>query len=156
MSSGSPHARNCRNPLRRKTFPDFRFSEVKTSEKQKSRSRKNRSQHFGFSEVLTSENRTQVIPQANQPRIFGYDRRLSAAAEPNLISAKRDRPGQIIFCLGRFHENRSQIETHFDTAANRHRRTLCGASVRAGDSPDACCETSSEDMHLEKGTTVQF
>lgn len=29
--------------------------------KQKSRSRKNRSQHFGFSEVLTSENRTQVI-----------------------------------------------------------------------------------------------
>ena len=60
-SSGSPHARNRRNPLRRKIFPDFRFSEVKTSEKQKSRSRKNRSQHFGFSEVLTSENRTQVI-----------------------------------------------------------------------------------------------
>ena len=50
-----------RNPLRRKTFPDFRFSEVKTSEKQKSRVPKNRSQDFRLSEVQTSENRTQVI-----------------------------------------------------------------------------------------------
>ena len=89
-------------------------------------------------------------PSADQPRIFGYDRRLTAAAEPSLISAKRDRPGQTIFCLGRSPENRSQIETHFDIAANRHRRTLCSASVRAGDSPDTCYKTSSEDMHLEK------
>ena len=42
-------------------IPRLPILEVKTSEKQKSRSRKNRSQHFGFSEVLTSENRTQVI-----------------------------------------------------------------------------------------------
>ena len=50
-----------RTPLRPKTFPAFRFSEVKTSEKQKSRVPKNRSQDFRFSEVQTSENRTQVI-----------------------------------------------------------------------------------------------
>ena len=37
MSNASPPAPYRRNPLRRKTFPDFRFSEVKTSEKQKSR-----------------------------------------------------------------------------------------------------------------------
>ena len=48
-------------PLRPRTFPDFRFSEVKTSENQKSRVPKNRSQDFRFSEVQTSENRTQVI-----------------------------------------------------------------------------------------------
>lgn len=42
-------------------IPDFRFSEVKTSEKQKSRVPKNRSQDFRLSEVQTSENRTQVI-----------------------------------------------------------------------------------------------
>ena len=40
---------------------DFRFSEVKTSENQKSRVPKNRSQDFRLSEVQTSENRTQVI-----------------------------------------------------------------------------------------------
>lgn len=61
MSNASPPAPYRRNPLRRKTFPDFRFSEVKTSEKQKSRVPKNRSQDFRLSEVQTSENRTQVI-----------------------------------------------------------------------------------------------
>ena len=49
------------NPLCRRMFPDFRFSEVKTSENQKSRFPKNRSQDFRFPEVQTSENRTQVI-----------------------------------------------------------------------------------------------
>ena len=61
MSNASPPAPYCRNTLRRKTFPDFRFSEVKTSENQKSRVPKNRSQDFRLSEVQTSENRTQVI-----------------------------------------------------------------------------------------------
>lgn len=61
MSNASPPAPYCRNPLRRKTFPDFRFPEVKTSENQKSRVPKNRSQDFRLSEVQTSENRTQVI-----------------------------------------------------------------------------------------------
>ena len=45
----------------RRTFPDFRFSEVKTSENRKSRVPKSRSQDFRFSEVQTSENRTQSI-----------------------------------------------------------------------------------------------
>ena len=61
MSSGSPPAKNRRNPPSRRTFPDFRFSEVKTSENRKSRVPKSRSQDFRFSEVQTSENRTQSI-----------------------------------------------------------------------------------------------
>lgn len=51
-----------RNPLRRKTFPDFQI--FRKSRLRKSRSQevpKNRSQDFRLSEVQTSENRTQVI-----------------------------------------------------------------------------------------------
>ena len=48
-------------PLRRRRLPDFRKSEVKKSENQKSRVPIIRSQDFRFSEVQTSENQTVII-----------------------------------------------------------------------------------------------
>ena len=48
-------------PAAPQDIPRLPISEVKTSENQKSRVPKNRSQDFRLSEVQTSENRTQVI-----------------------------------------------------------------------------------------------
>ena len=61
MSNASLPAEYLLKPLRRRRLPDFRKSEVKKSENQKSRVPIIRSQDFRFSEVQTSENRTVII-----------------------------------------------------------------------------------------------
>lgn len=51
--------------------------------------------------------------------------------------------------------NASQSETHFDTAAIRHKPTAPDGPVRAGDSLSICCIIRQTPLHLENCTTGQ-